>query len=168
MSEVFKVKIDAKEFSVKMDNRNSGMLNDKPFSLDVTSSEHSMHVLKDNKSYSIDILEINKEEKFVSMLVNGHKYKVDVKDKYDQLLSSLGLDKLLSKKVNDIKAPMPGLVVDVRVQAGDVVKKGDPVLVLEAMKMENILKAPGDGKVAKVHVTKGVAVEKNQVLVNLE
>jgi biotin carboxyl carrier protein len=67
-----------------------------------------------------------------------------------------------------MKAPMPGLVLDIKVATGDVIKKGDAVVVLEAMKMENNLKSPGDGTVKKVSVNKGQAVEKNQVLIEFE
>ncbi len=76
------------------------------------------------------------------------------------------MDSLNSSKVNEVKAPMPGLVLDIRVSEGDEVKKGDPILVLEAMKMENIIKSPTDGVIKKINVKKGLAVEKNQVLIN--
>ncbi|MBY0435500.1 MAG: acetyl-CoA carboxylase biotin carboxyl carrier protein subunit, partial [Cyclobacteriaceae bacterium] len=68
-------------------------------------------------------------------------------------------------KVNAVKAPMPGLIIDLRVNAGDTVKTGDPLLVLEAMKMENIIKAPGDGTVKQVKIKKGDSVEKGQLLI---
>jgi biotin carboxyl carrier protein len=71
-----------------------------------------------------------------------------------------------ASKVNEIKAPMPGLVLDVRVSEGEAVKKGDAIIVLEAMKMENIIKSPTDGIIKKISVKKGVAVEKNQVLIH--
>ena len=66
----------------------------------------------------------------------------------------------------DLKAPMPGLVLKVLVKPGDVVKKNDAVLILEAMKMENVIKAPGDAVVSAVHVQERVAVEKGQLLLN--
>ncbi|HSH65835.1 MAG TPA: acetyl-CoA carboxylase biotin carboxyl carrier protein subunit, partial [Bacteroidia bacterium] len=72
---------------------------------------------------------------------------------------------LNTNKINEIKAPMPGLVLDIRVNEGDSIQKGDAVIVLEAMKMENIIKSPVDGTIKKINVKKGLAVEKNQVLV---
>ncbi len=60
---------------------------------------------------------------------------------------------------------MPGMVLNILVKEGDVVKKGDPLIVLEAMKMENILKSPTEGTVKKVAAIKGTAVEKNQLLI---
>jgi biotin carboxyl carrier protein len=72
------------------------------------------------------------------------------------------------KKISEIKSPMPGLVLDILVQPGDVIKKGDQVLVLEAMKMENIIKSQTDAVVKSVPIEKGVAVEKGQVLVKFE
>jgi biotin carboxyl carrier protein len=80
----------------------------------------------------------------------------------------MGLDKMASAKVLNVKAPMPGLVLNVLVEPGQEVKKGDKLLVLEAMKMENIIKAAGDGKVGRIAVDKGQAVDKNQTLIEFE
>ena len=66
-----------------------------------------------------------------------------------------------------IGAPMPGLILDVVVSEGDEVEKGDKLLVLEAMKMENILKSPEDGSIKKIKVRKGKVVEKNDMLVSI-
>jgi biotin carboxyl carrier protein len=62
---------------------------------------------------------------------------------------------------------MPGLVVNILVAEGDTIAKGDALLVLEAMKMENIIKSPGEGVVKKININKGQAVEKNQVLIEI-
>ena len=75
------------------------------------------------------------------------------------------MDTFSSKKESEIKAPMPGRVLDVVVQEGDRISKGDNVVVLEAMKMENVIKSPTDGIVKNVCVVKEEAVEKNQVLI---
>jgi len=67
-----------------------------------------------------------------------------------------------------IVAPMPGMVIKVEVAEGDVVREGQGVVIVEAMKMENELRAVGPGRVTRVHVSRGQAVEKDQVLVELE
>jgi biotin carboxyl carrier protein len=63
-----------------------------------------------------------------------------------------------------IEAPMPGTILEVKVQVGDTVKKGDPVFVLEAMKLENDINAPCDGTVASVNVSKSTVVNVGDVL----
>jgi biotin carboxyl carrier protein len=110
---------------------------------------------------------MNAEEKIAELRVNNNNYTVHLKDQYDELLHRLGMDKLASNKVNDLKAPMPGLVLAINVSEGQSVKKGDVLITLEAMKMENTLKAVADAVVKKVIVKKGTAVEKNEVLIYL-
>jgi biotin carboxyl carrier protein len=78
------------------------------------------------------------------------------------------MDKLMSTKNNNLKAPMPGLVLRINVAVGDLVKKGDVLLVLEAMKMENAIKADGEGKVKRIAVNTQQAVEKNTLLIEME
>ena len=143
-----------------------GTLNDAFIKGDILKiSPYQYHILYKNKSYAVDIIKLNAEEKSLVLKVNSVKFSLQLKDKYDELLHSLGLDNLASKKVNEIKAPMPGMVLKVLVSEGDEVKKGDALLVLEAMKMENILKSPTDGVIKKIAAVKGVAVEKNQLLI---
>lgn len=64
-----------------------------------------------------------------------------------------------------VKAPMPGTILDIKVSSGEVVKEGQALLVLEAMKMENEVVAPRDGTVASIHAMKGASVESGDVLV---
>lgn len=125
------------------------------------------HVLLNNKSYNVELVTINTENKTASIKVNNRVYDCEIKDQFDDLLKSLGLDNLNTKKINDIKAPMPGLVLKVLVDEGQEFKKGDNLLVLEAMKMENILKAPSDGVVKTIKIKPGDKVEKNEVLLLL-
>ncbi len=70
-------------------------------------------------------------------------------------------------RANAIKAPMPGTVVSVKVNVGDMVKAGDVVCILEAMKMENEIMAPSDGKVVAVNATQGATVNTGDALVSL-
>ena len=128
--------------------------------------EGVFHILKDNRSYNAEVLKANKEEKSFVIRVNGNKYTVRIKDKYDELLKELGIDITSALKVKEMKAPMPGLVLEVQVKEGDAVKKGDALVVLQAMKMENILKSPADAVVKKIHVKKEDTIEKNQSLIS--
>jgi acetyl/propionyl-CoA carboxylase alpha subunit len=123
------------------------------------------HVIKDNKSYNAEVLKVDPEEKSFVIRVNGNKYTVQIKDKYDHLLKELGIEISAVSKVKEIKAPMPGLVVEVRLKEGDSVQKGDALVVLQAMKMENILKSPVDAVIKKIHIKKGDAIEKNQIMI---
>lgn len=130
--------------------------------------EGKFHILQDNQSFEASILEADYEAKTFKIKINQNTYEVALKDKFDQLVEQLGFSNMTSQKVNNIKAPMPGLVLDIVVNVGDEVSKGDSVLILEAMKMENVIKAEGDAVVKSITIEKGTAVEKNQVLVEFE
>jgi len=128
-------------------------------------NDYQFHIIYNNSSYNIDVVKINAADKTLVIKINSVKFNLQLKDKYDELLHSLGMDNMAAKKITDVKAPMPGMVLNVLVQEGLAVKKGDALIVLEAMKMENILKSPSDGVVKKIIAIKGRAVEKNEVLI---
>ena len=167
---MYTVKVNGNsEFKAELNQNNgilSGILNGQEFSADIIKIREGVyHLVKDNLSYNLEIVKHLPEEKQLVVKVNNTTYVLNIKDKYDDLSHSLGLDSLASKKVNDIKAPMPGMVLTILVTEGQDIKKGDPLIVLEAMKMENVLKSPTDGIVKKIAVNKGIAVEKNQILI---
>lgn len=159
-----------KEHQIAFDKElKSGTIDNNVFNWDVSKiNERTFHVIKNNKSYNVELLKVNREEKNFFIKVNGKKFKFAVKDKYDELLKSLGMDNLATTKVANLKAPMPGLVIDISVEVGKTVLKGDALLILEAMKMENVIKSPTDGVIKSIAVNKGDAVEKNQVLLNFQ
>ena len=68
---------------------------------------------------------------------------------------------------NDVTAPMPGTILDIKVSVGQAVKKGDVLCVLEAMKMENDIPAPADGTVTAIKVSKGASVQAGEALVSV-
>lgn len=147
-------------------NSFEGSLNENPVNGNLIKiNDHQYHLIYNNVSYNLDVIKMNPEDKTMVIKINSVKYSLQLKDKYDELLHTLGLDKLAAKKVSDVKAPMPGMVLSVIVSEGTEVKKGDALIVLEAMKMENILKSPADGIIKKVMAIKGNAVEKNEILI---
>jgi biotin carboxyl carrier protein len=153
--------------SVNIDIQPSGItLNGEPYSWDLSKlGEGHFHILKNDRSFSVEVLSLDAATKTVQLKINGQLHDVQVKDRFDLLLEKMGMSNAAANKVNNIKAPMPGLIVGISLEPGDVVNKGDTVLILEAMKMENSLKAPGPGTVRSVKVQKGDRVEKGQVLV---
>jgi|JI10StandDraft_1071094.scaffolds.fasta_scaffold27826_4 biotin carboxyl carrier protein len=127
----------------------------------------SYHLLYNGKSFEVEVLQSDTLAKKHLITINGKKVEAVMRDRFDDLLKELGMDAAASLKVGDLKAPMPGLVVDIPVKEGDVVSKGDTLVILEAMKMENALKAVADATVKKIVVTKGQAVDKNTLLIQL-
>ena len=161
-NQVFDIVFDDKEYQ-------QGSINNQLFTIDrVKSSDTNWHFLKEGKSYNIEILKIDKVAKQVELKMNGKLSSVKISDQFDALLKSLGMDNLAAKKVLELKAPMPGLVLNILVNEGDTIAKGDSLLVLEAMKMENIIKSPTEGVIKKIHAVKGTAVEKNQLLITFQ
>lgn len=164
---MYNVKVnDHYNFSISAENATI-IVNDEVVVLDRKAlNDKSAHIIYQNKSYTVEIVSFDKIEKTASVKINGSIYKVSVKDQFDQLLKQLGMDNLAVAKVQQIKAPMPGLVLSILVAEGDEVKKGDSLLILEAMKMENMIKSPTDGIIKKIAIKQGDKVEKNEVLIN--
>jgi biotin carboxyl carrier protein len=134
----------------------------------IAQGNNSFHILKNQKAYKAEIESVDYKSKTFVFKINGNKYTTKISDKYDRLIDQLGMKVGAVQKVGDIKAPMPGLVLEVSVEVGSQVIKGDKVMILEAMKMENVIKAAGDGVVKAIHITKGTAVEKGQLLIEME
>ena len=164
---MYQVKVNEKyNFVVKTENKQL-TVNNEVVELDqIILNKNSSHILYQNKSYLIEVVELIKEEKKAIIKINGNIYTLNVEDQYDQLLKQLGMDSLAVSKILQIKAPMPGLVLSVLVTEGDEVKKGDNLLVLEAMKMENMIKSPTDGIIKKIEIKQGNKVEKNELLIS--
>ena len=152
--------------SWQVENKQGNLfLNGQSFDWDLVPLDaNRFHIIKNNVSYMAELVEADYQAKTFTLKINGTLHTVSVKDRFDLLLDQMGMSSANEKKLNDIKAPMPGLVLDIKVKIGDEVKKGDQILILEAMKMENILKSPGDGVVKAIKVNVKDNVEKGQVL----
>ncbi len=131
-------------------------------------SDRRFHILNEGKSIIAEVVEADFKTKEFTIKINQNNYQLVVEDQFDRLIKDLGLSKVQNSQVKEIKAPMPGLVLDIVVQVGATVVKGDALVILEAMKMENIIKSPGDGIIKSIKVDQGQSVDKNQILVDFE
>ena len=161
MNNKYKLNVN-KTFEVNLSEEDVQQLNA------VKTSEDSYHVLNDNKSYQAVVTQSDFLQKKYTVKVNSTEYEVTIADELDQLIKEMGFSVGSSKHVNSIKAPMPGLILDIHVKAGDSVKEDDALLILEAMKMENVIVSPRDGLIKSVSVTKGAAIDKGQLLIEFE
>jgi biotin carboxyl carrier protein len=134
----------------------------------VETNDGFLHILKNNKAHRAEIIDADYAQKIFTIKVNGNIYQTKIADKYDRLVKEIGLSVNSSQKLNNIKSPMPGLVLSINVKEGDTVQKGDTLLILEAMKMENVIKAPTDAMIKRIAITQGQAVEKSQLLIELD
>ena len=155
----FQAIVNDKLFEIQADEANALNI--------ISLNDNSFHILKNNKAYNATVESVDYKTKTFNMKINGTLYVVKINDKYDRLIDQLGMKVGATQKVGDVKAPMPGLVLEVAVSVGETVSKGDKMLILEAMKMENVIKAVGDGIVKAIHITKGTAVEKGQLLIEM-
>lgn len=162
---MYKIKVNNK-FEFDITRGKSGFtVNDAPVMIDASFvNENQANILLNNRSYNAELVGVN-DNNTVTIKVNGVEYVVAAEDRFDALLKQLGMDNLAATKVSDLKAPMPGLVLDILVKEGDEILKGDNLVVLEAMKMENILKATADARIAKVIARKGDKLEKGSVII---
>ena len=132
--------------------------------LDVVAMENNkFHVLNNHKPYKVEIISADFLNKKYTVKVNNNSYEIAIEDTLDILIKSMGIERGKTKVVNAIKAPMPGLILEITVEVGQTVKENDPLLILEAMKMENSFLSPRDGGIKSVAVEKGNAGDKGQL-----
>ncbi|NUM31051.1 MAG: acetyl-CoA carboxylase biotin carboxyl carrier protein subunit [Bacteroidetes bacterium] len=162
---MYKISVNQKpETEIKIEN-GQYFFNNLPVEIDIIKNiDGSFHALHKGISYNIKVVENLKH--YLVIEINEKKYNIKLKNDLEDLLEKMGMEKFSDFIMQEVKAPMPGMVLKILVNEGDEVKKGDNLITLEAMKMENIIKATGDGKVMALRVKQGEKVEKNQVLIN--
>ncbi len=123
------------------------------------------HLIHEDQSYNIEIDQLEIEKGEIKVRVNGRLQKVLVETPLERKIKALGINEMNAGDGEIIKAPMPGKVLSVLVNEGDSVKEQQDLVVLEAMKMENVIKSTEEGIVEKIHVKANDNVIKNDVLV---
>ncbi len=160
---MYKVSIKDREFDIVNGEELfvDGVKKDVKFTF---SGKGSLQVVMNGQSHEADLVSLDKEARKVTLRIEGKKMIAQIKEPVDLLFEQLGMKQTLVKRVNDLKAPMPGLIVKLFVAVGDTVKQGEPLLILEAMKMENVFKAAADVTIKEIKVSEKQSVEKGQLL----
>ena len=125
------------------------------------------HLIGDHQSMKVELVEMSIEGKFVILKHDYRNYKIEIEDELDALIHEMGFDKQDATVRGHITAPMPGLVLDILVGKEETVQEGTPLLILEAMKMENVIKSTGEGIVSEIYCSRNQKVEKGENLILL-
>lgn len=120
------------------------------------------------KKFRGEVMSNRQEEGIITLKLNHRVFEIKKTGALDELIAQLGMDKPKVRKLKQLKAPMPGRVVSIAIQVGQEVGVGEPLLTLEAMKMENVLKAEGIGTVKSIATTPDSVVDKGSVLIEFE
>ncbi|MGB5378315.1 acetyl-CoA carboxylase biotin carboxyl carrier protein subunit [Muriicola sp.] len=161
MSQPFKVSVnETYEFSFSEEDLQS--LN----AVQTSSSEY--HVLKNGRPFVVEVVSQSFFDRTYLVKVKNETYEVVLKNEIDQLIAKMGFSLGSAKNIRTILAPMPGLILDIQVKEGDTVAEDSPLLILEAMKMENVIMSPREGTIKKISVKKGETVDKKQLLISFE
>lgn len=165
---MYQIKINDKQnFDLEI-SKDTILINNNEFHIDSAPLPNGgFSILAGGKSYVAYVESIDQAKKTMTLTINNNLYTIEIKEPIDLLLSKMGLDMTKMQKVEPIKAPMPGLILKILVSEGQAIKKGEPVLILEAMKMENVFKAASDAVVKSIKVSEQNAVEKGQILIEL-
>ena len=165
---MYNLKIGNKSFDIII-NGDEIKMDGSPLKYDIVHLENDRyHMIINNKSYNLEVVKYDLKTKKAIIKINNEEVEVEVKTEMDKLLAKMGLNNNHTSVAKDVGAPMPGLILDVFVNIGDEVKTGDKLLVLEAMKMENIIKSPGDGRIKSIIISKGESVDSGQKLIHFE
>ena len=128
--------------------------------------KHGTYLLWKNKKYPVEV--IYKNQNRYEILLNGisHIYTIETPTSYKRLrfLSS----KAGKNKNENLEAPMPGKIVEILTEEGRDVREGEPILILEAMKMQNEIQSPISGKIKKIYIKSGQNVLKDDLMVEIQ
>lgn len=156
--------VNDKEYIVEVDHEHEITVNGERYEIDFQQLPEAglVSLLLNHRSLEAVVEE---RDNVWQVLIHGELYEVQVQDERAYRLSKARGTGAVVVGDAVVQAPMPGLIVAVSVVEGDRVQKGDKIVILESMKMENELRAPRDGVISRVNVQAGASVEKDQALV---
>ncbi|NLE49790.1 MAG: biotin/lipoyl-binding protein [Chloroflexi bacterium] len=162
----YQATVNGRTFEIEINADGQILVDDEPRSIDFRELREGelYSLLVDHLSYEAVVEE---RDDLYHVLMAGDLYEVKVTDERSRRLASAFMALGDASGEVAIRAPMPGLIVRMPIQEGQAVAKGDTVVILESMKMENELKAPRDGTIHRVSVRAGDSVEQNKVLVTI-
>ncbi len=134
----------------------------------IKTGNGTFHLLKEGRSYHVKILETDFNNGVYTISVDGSEHRATIQTPLDELIEKMGFATNGGKNIDSIAAPMPGLILDILVKEGQEVSEEDQLVILEAMKMENIITSPRNGVIKKIGVSQGDAVEKKQLLIEFQ
>jgi biotin carboxyl carrier protein len=161
---MYKVKINNHDL-FEIDHKISSIINTNDDVLIKALPNGSFNILINGLMQNADVLGWDEDSKIAKIKINQNVYEAVVKEPSDLLLEKLGMTIAKPKKANNLISPMPGLILKILVTKGQIVKKGESLLLLEAMKMENVFKASADCIVKEINIQEKQAVEKGQELI---
>ena len=158
--------IDNKEFTVEISDAKQVSVNGKILEVDFESinGQPVYSLLIDGKSYEGYVYP---DENNWQVLLRGRLYEASVEDEREKRLRAAAGGGVAEGGEFHLKSPMPGMVVAIPVTEGQAVKKGQVLLILESMKMQNELKSPKDGTVSRIRVKAGEPAEQKQSLLSV-
>lgn len=165
------IKINDRTTTVKLISQDGNLLeievDGKIYHVDLLHTpDGTFSIIESGKSYNIELVPKNQPKKYTAHTLY-HTFDVEIVDAEARYLINRGSNGAVSLE-KTIISPMPGKVVKVLLKEGDVVQKGETVVIIAAMKMESEYKSPSDGVIKKVNVKEGDTIEGNQVLVEIE
>ena len=134
----------------------------------VKQHENQFHLIHESNSHHADLLDSDFLNRTYSIGINSNIYTVKIQRPIDDVVHKMGYAMRSAKTVNSIKAPMPGIIIDLKIEKGQKVKKGDTLIILEAMKMENAIICPKNTIIKEVYTSVGETVDKNKLLIDFE
>lgn len=159
--------VDGKEFEIEVIDEKHIRIDERLVAVDFesVSGQPVFSLILDGKSYESFISE---NDEGWQVLMRGRQYQITVEDEREKRLRAAASGGAAEGGEFNLKAPMPGLVVAIPVVEGQEIKKGQVLIILESMKMQNELKSPKDGIVERIRVKAGESVEQKQALLSVK